>query len=604
MNDQIKLISTVLLIITLAISFNYANAQEENPFTDMAGKKYADYSMDLNVKLYMVMHLKFEDAQVVINQIEEAVQKTNNIELKYWGEYFKLILNHRKQFPNLKNEQTIQIFISKAFELIETVKKEKIYHVEFDIRQKIINECWVNLKNYELAFEQYAIQNERLQLVSSDDIPEKAEYYKNIADAYTAFKDYPKAIYYYNKVLEEKDNKRSLHSKQHALNGIGLLYRNGFNDLDRSDSCFRLLMNVEFFKDDKYLYETWNGISAGNMGYNMLLRGEYDKAIILLKKSLETIMNNCSGYGCDYAYASGPAINLADIYVRKGDLSEAKYYIDMARDYYAHSPREGRLPRIYEVLSKYYAATSNVNLSIVYMDSTLKANKKYEEQYNSMILLRLEQQEFAKQQEKLNREIELKNQAQIRLMIISIGFIFIFVLSVLLYLLYRKNRNAYHELVRKSQKWAQALPDVQNIEEPIIETDTDSTNQEEKEQIQKNIQDEIDLSIMNKIEILMYEQKVYKDYTLSVDSLSQLLGSKKHYVSGAINRCTKNNFNTFVNEYRIKEAIRLLSDKKSQMYSIDSIASELGFNDRQNFHRVFKKMTGLSPTEFRKNLVA
>jgi len=41
-----------------------------------------------------------------------------------------------------------------------------------------------------------------------------------------------------------------------------------------------------------------------------------------------------------------------------------------------------------------------------------------------------------------------------------------------------------------------------------------------------------------------------------------------------------------------------LSEKNTQIYSIEGIAFEAGFSDRRNFYRLFKKMTGLSPTQF------
>jgi AraC-like DNA-binding protein len=47
----------------------------------------------------------------------------------------------------------------------------------------------------------------------------------------------------------------------------------------------------------------------------------------------------------------------------------------------------------------------------------------------------------------------------------------------------------------------------------------------------------------------------------------------------------------------------MLSNKDFKMFSVDHIAAQAGFNDRYNFYRVFKKITGLSPTEFRKNLI-
>jgi YesN/AraC family two-component response regulator len=122
-------------------------------------------------------------------------------------------------------------------------------------------------------------------------------------------------------------------------------------------------------------------------------------------------------------------------------------------------------------------------------------------------------------------------------------------------------------------------------------------------EINNGVPDEADFTIMEVVERQMSEEKLYTDTTLSLDSLAQKLDIKRHYLSEAINRCTKKSFNTFINEYRIKEAIRLLSKSDAKNFSIDQIAFDSGFNNRISFHRVFKKITGLSPTEFRKNVV-
>jgi AraC-like DNA-binding protein len=116
------------------------------------------------------------------------------------------------------------------------------------------------------------------------------------------------------------------------------------------------------------------------------------------------------------------------------------------------------------------------------------------------------------------------------------------------------------------------------------------------------IEFEVDLLIMKEIEKLMLEDKLYRDTTLSVDLLAHKLKAKRYYISMTINRCMSKSFNTFINEYRIKEAIQLLSKNENNTFKIDSIAFDVGFNDRKSFHRVFKKMTGLSPTEFKRNI--
>jgi len=553
----------------------------------MAEKKYADYSSELMAEYEKFMNLDSVESEKIIYQLEKVAQKTNSKEWKLRAEYFKLELFGRNWKFYENDTEATETLLKKAFELLEKIKKADLPQLELMLRQKIIDYYWIYFKNYEAAFEQYAIQSERLKKISSNDVPEKAIYYFPIADAHYYFKDYANAILYYDKILEEQETVSNHGSQQHAKNGLGLCYRDAYNDLDRSDYYSLALMQVQYFGNEVELSnEIWNGIAEGNIGYNMFLREDYDQAIPLLKSSLEKMTK----YD-DYAYATGPAINLASIYLKQENNVEAKYYLDLAQDYFNKMPRNGMLPRIYEVWSRYYAATKNTKLSMAYMDSTLQANKAYEEEFNAILLLRMNQKESAKQQQELIREKEMRREMQMRLLTLSGGFIIISVLSALLFILYRRKREAYRGLVRKSQEWAQ-------INREIVEPDLITEPQK-----QTLPPDDIDLLLMKDIEKLMSEEKLYADVALSVDLLAQKLGAKRHYVSIAINRCVNKSFNTFVNEYRIKEAVQLLSKTNSKALTIDAIAFDVGFNDRQNFYRVFKKMTGLSPAEFRENVI-
>ena len=76
----------------------------------------------------------------------------------------------------------------------------------------------------------------------------------------------------------------------------------------------------------------------------------------------------------------------------------------------------------------------------------------------------------------------------------------------------------------------------------------------------------------------------------------------RHYISQAVNLCKGEGFTAFINEYRIKEAVCLLSEAAKTKLPIEEIAVMTGFNDRTTFYRAFKKSTGVSPSIFRKNL--
>ena len=88
---------------------------------------------------------------------------------------------------------------------------------------------------------------------------------------------------------------------------------------------------------------------------------------------------------------------------------------------------------------------------------------------------------------------------------------------------------------------------------------------------------------------------------LTVERLAQAIGIHDRYVSQVINESTNKNFNTLLNEYRIREACKRLTDFDTygQMTN-ETIAEGLGYKSRSHFIRTFKKMTGLTPSQYQK----
>ena len=76
------------------------------------------------------------------------------------------------------------------------------------------------------------------------------------------------------------------------------------------------------------------------------------------------------------------------------------------------------------------------------------------------------------------------------------------------------------------------------------------------------------------------------------------MNTNKSYLSQVINEYFRKNFSTFVNEYRVKEASRLLLEKESENYTIEAIANSVGFKSKSAFNSAFKKFTGITPSYF------
>jgi AraC-like DNA-binding protein len=106
--------------------------------------------------------------------------------------------------------------------------------------------------------------------------------------------------------------------------------------------------------------------------------------------------------------------------------------------------------------------------------------------------------------------------------------------------------------------------------------------------------------IIERLLIIMENEKPYLKSNLSLSDLSLSLGISSHNLSEAINTKLNKSFYDFINYYRIEEVKKMLKDEKYSSSPVLSIAFEAGFNSKTAFNTIFKKITGVTPTEFRR----
>lgn len=94
-------------------------------------------------------------------------------------------------------------------------------------------------------------------------------------------------------------------------------------------------------------------------------------------------------------------------------------------------------------------------------------------------------------------------------------------------------------------------------------------------------------------------EKPYLDEELTLIKLAAQLGVSRSSLSAAINYNLGINFITLVNNYRIEEVKRLIADPKNKDLTLLSLAPESGFPSKSSFHEIFRKMTGMTPREYR-----
>lgn len=107
--------------------------------------------------------------------------------------------------------------------------------------------------------------------------------------------------------------------------------------------------------------------------------------------------------------------------------------------------------------------------------------------------------------------------------------------------------------------------------------------------------------LLEKLEKKLNDDKIFKKEGLTIGELSELMNEQEYRLRRLINgQLGFRNFSDFINQYRVMEAGKILSDPAQNRKTILEIAYELGYQSIGPFNKAFKELKGLTPTAFRK----
>jgi AraC-like DNA-binding protein len=113
--------------------------------------------------------------------------------------------------------------------------------------------------------------------------------------------------------------------------------------------------------------------------------------------------------------------------------------------------------------------------------------------------------------------------------------------------------------------------------------------------------DEHEATLLERLRRAMEQDKVYREEGLSVAALADKLTIPEYRLRRLINgRLGHRNFSTFVNAYRLTDAVAALSDPSQAGVPVVTIALDAGFQSLGPFNRAFKAHTGMTPTDYRR----
>jgi len=109
----------------------------------------------------------------------------------------------------------------------------------------------------------------------------------------------------------------------------------------------------------------------------------------------------------------------------------------------------------------------------------------------------------------------------------------------------------------------------------------------------------IDDKTIKFIENYMQNEKPFLANILTLEQLATQMEMPPRTLSNIINRHFKRNFFEFINEYRIDEAKKQLAAPENKSKTIIEIMDQSGFNSKATFNTFFKKLVGLTPSQYR-----
>jgi len=105
--------------------------------------------------------------------------------------------------------------------------------------------------------------------------------------------------------------------------------------------------------------------------------------------------------------------------------------------------------------------------------------------------------------------------------------------------------------------------------------------------------------IQHSLEQIMLNEKLYLKGDLSLQELSDKLQVSRQYLTQVINEKMNCNFNDYINTFRVEEFKKRAHSDTAKQYTILALALDSGFNSKTTFNTIFKKHTGLTPSQFR-----
>lgn len=251
----------------------------------------------------------------------------------------------------------------------------------------------------------------------------------------------------------------------------------------------------------------------------------------------------------------------------------------------------------YRAMAKVYDAMGNRQMAEQLDYKFLKARDEFIQKSHAEMV---EKSRFLDEMRRVNdqvAQIQAKHErAHQLLLMMTLIAVIILIAMVLLVRSNIKQRNYIRHLYEKNVQLLDVKVTAEQPASHSIDKQEDSAPK-----YQSQLDQESKDRLFERINHVMDDITIICKPDFSLQQLATLVGSNYKYVSQVVNERYGKSFKQVLNEQRVLEACRILNDpNQSAHLTIEAIAANLGFNSRSNFTVTFKRITGISPSDFMK----
>ena len=443
-----------------------------------------------------------------------------------------------------------------------------------------------------------------------------------IGNTYTIFSDYDQALHYYE-LCEE----RALAIKDEAMvnkaRNIMLICYVEMGKVKEAEECYKSIGTI--YSEDTHFNRFY---SYHNQALLAKARKDYKLALFMHRQALQ--------YAQDHDM---PAYLIAAQMGQMGTISELlndnrgalDWYLK-CKEYAEDGKHFGPLTTACEKLSALYGKLDNEQLEVYYHRRYVSLTDSFfrENEFNSKrsLIAKYEGQHS----KRMISSLTTRNHT-LTSVIVIIALLLLALSGLLVYIYWqnRRLRNFQRLLIAKHEEHSRQLTmqnelyvtlhqqQVQETAEILVTpapTDTigEAVTVTEDNVTEYNAADEetmnTDVDLLTKeqadallmdIAHVMENAIVICDPNFSLSQLARMVSSNTKYVSWVINKNYNKNFKSYLTEYRIREASRLLNNTAvSGNLTIAAIAEQVGYKSPTTFNQAFKRIYGMTPSAYMK----